>query len=180
MLYINEWLPNPLGSDTEGEWLELWNSGPAAVDLSGWVLLNAAGRRSSLSGIIEAGEHLVVSRPALKFPLRNRDETLFLHDASGRVADRAGFTVTAPEGQSFSRAAGGFYFAAPTPGVSNAPPPQTASVAQEFEFGVPLSAGAGAFEVVGAGIVMSLILSCAVLFAVKRDHDTSKLFFGRN
>ena len=35
---INEFLPNPDGTDTGNEYVELYNSGSASVDLSGWVL----------------------------------------------------------------------------------------------------------------------------------------------
>ena len=32
MIFINEWLPNPVGSDTQNEWIELWNSGVRYAD----------------------------------------------------------------------------------------------------------------------------------------------------
>jgi Lamin Tail Domain len=37
-IQINELLPNPSGTDSGSEWVELYNSGSSAVDLSGWWL----------------------------------------------------------------------------------------------------------------------------------------------
>jgi hypothetical protein len=34
---LNEFMPNP-DDGAHGEWVELYNSGPAAVDLAGWVV----------------------------------------------------------------------------------------------------------------------------------------------
>jgi|SRR3989344_2791847 len=178
MVYINEWLPNPSGSDAAGEWLELYNSGPSTVDLSGWSLTNAAGKHSFLGGTMEAGQYLLLRRPSLKFSLKNRDEMLSLHDASGRVVDQAGFQVTAPEGKSFGRSVtGSFVFGQPTPGAANMLLHQTASVGSAYTFGVPLTSGISTLEMAGAGVIMSLVLSFAILFAIKRDHDLSELFF---
>ena len=39
MVFINEWLPNPNGADAKGEFIELWNSGNAPINLSGWSVV---------------------------------------------------------------------------------------------------------------------------------------------
>ena len=39
---INEILPNPLGTDTGTEWVEIYNAGPGPVDLTGWAIDDAA------------------------------------------------------------------------------------------------------------------------------------------
>jgi hypothetical protein len=39
---INELLPNPAGTDTDNEWLELYNPGPGSVDMTGWAIDDAA------------------------------------------------------------------------------------------------------------------------------------------
>jgi hypothetical protein len=33
---VTEFMPNPAGTDTEREWMEIYNSGPDAVDLTNW------------------------------------------------------------------------------------------------------------------------------------------------
>ena len=40
-VYINEILPNPTGTDTGTERVEIYNAGPAAVDLTGWAIDDA-------------------------------------------------------------------------------------------------------------------------------------------
>jgi hypothetical protein len=52
---INEILYNPLGADEGNEWVELYNDGESAVDLSGWTILGSDG---SVKAIL----------PAIDFP----------------------------------------------------------------------------------------------------------------
>ncbi len=40
---VSEFLPNPLGSDAEGEWIELQNTVPTTLSLCGWELDDAEG-----------------------------------------------------------------------------------------------------------------------------------------
>ena len=40
-LYINEILPNPVGTDNGFEYVEIYNSGPNAVDMTGWAIDDA-------------------------------------------------------------------------------------------------------------------------------------------
>ena len=70
MVLISEWLPNPAGKDTEGEWVELWNGGPQPVNLHGWVLQGGREKKFSLTGkTIGAGEYLLVKKPELKLKM---------------------------------------------------------------------------------------------------------------
>jgi hypothetical protein len=41
-VFINELLPNPDGDDTGNEWVEIYNSGPGSVDMTGWAIDDAA------------------------------------------------------------------------------------------------------------------------------------------
>ncbi|MEE2787023.1 MAG: lamin tail domain-containing protein [Myxococcota bacterium] len=61
-LVITEIQDDPRGLDAEREYIELYNPGGAAIDLSGWWIQNCGTDRSELSGTIRAGEYLVVSR----------------------------------------------------------------------------------------------------------------------
>jgi len=49
-------LPNPVGSDDHGEWVELVNVTDETIDLTGWYLRDKANRKQTLSGEIQAGK----------------------------------------------------------------------------------------------------------------------------
>ena len=75
-IFITEILPNPFGSDTAGEFIELYNAGRREVDLTGWSLSNKDNKKVNLekiatSTIIKAGEYLAFFRPRTKIVLHN-------------------------------------------------------------------------------------------------------------
>lgn len=41
-VFINEILADPAGDDTGAEWIEIYNSGPGSVDMTGWAIDDAA------------------------------------------------------------------------------------------------------------------------------------------
>lgn len=86
-VYINEFEQNPAGSDFGNEWVELYNSGSSAVDVTGWVLTANGGNPQSktLSGSIPAGGYMVVSKSG-QF-LDNSGESLTLDDDTGTQVD---------------------------------------------------------------------------------------------
>ena len=87
MLFINEWLPNPVGNDIKGEFIELFNDNTASVNLDGWNLKNEAGKQFKLSGIIGPQGYLVLSRSKTKLALKNDGGALFLYDPQGVLQD---------------------------------------------------------------------------------------------
>ena len=52
---LNELLSNPEGDDADAEWVELFNRGGAAVDVSGWVVRAATKSTGGSSVTLEAG-----------------------------------------------------------------------------------------------------------------------------
>jgi len=82
---INEILPDPKGSDAEGEWIELYNYGSGRIDLSGWKIADFESEtrpRAFADGVrLSAGEYFVVGRA---------DSGLALNNAGDR---RRGFFV---------------------------------------------------------------------------------------
>jgi len=66
-LWISEVMYNPSGSDDGREWVELFNAGPQAVDLSGWSLGWGDGDYTEgqlqLSGLVDPGDTFVVGGP---------------------------------------------------------------------------------------------------------------------
>ena len=126
MLYINEWLPNPVGADATGEFVELYNSGVTAVALNGYALGIGTKKKYSLAGyVVPPGGYLMLKKPQSKLALKNTDGALFLYGPQGALVDHANFEGSAPEGKSFSRVsystapAQHFMFTDPTPGGRN-------------------------------------------------------------
>ena len=56
---------NEVSPRSDPEWVELYNSGPDAVDLTGWYLLDLKDNQESLSslGLVQANHYIVFSRP---------------------------------------------------------------------------------------------------------------------
>lgn len=195
MVYINEWLPNPIGKDTEGEFVEIFNSGPTALDVRGWRLEVKGGKKFYLSGQVGSGEFLVFKKPALKITLVNTDGGISLYDASGNLVDHQQFLGLAAEGKSYSRTLqdpakagpggqgasfGSFVFSEPTPGEQNRFLEQTALVSNVYPTSVPLNKQVGVFDFVLLTLGVSVVLTGLVMFVVKRNEDLSQLFFGRD
>lgn len=200
MVYINEWLPNPVGKDSDpstssgrvGEFAEIFNNGKEAVNLSGWYLKTTAKTKFVLSGEIKPGGFLVFKKPDLKLSLNNTDGQLFLYDAGGRQVDHQQFLGSAPEGKSYSRVGtrpnfqsenlGGqiFLFSEPTAGASNKFLEQTVLMANNYQPGVPLNKNLGFGDFFGLLLGSSVVLTGLIFFVVKKHEDLSKLFFRRD
>ncbi|MBI4094532.1 MAG: lamin tail domain-containing protein [Candidatus Liptonbacteria bacterium] len=178
MIFISEWLPNPVGKDSEGEWVELFNDGSAAVSLSGWRIENGAGGTFPLSGVIGAGEYRLWSRPALKLTLRNQNETLTLYDGHAALVHQSSFKGTAQEGKSVNLLRGRFLFGAPTPGAENSA--QNAALIQNVHAaGVPLRAASlGALDITGLALGVGVLFAVGVLYILRRNEHLYKFFFG--
>ncbi len=170
MVLINEWLPNPVGSDAAGEWLELWNGGPAQ-SLSGWQLADKSGKRFTLGSDARVGSDgfLVLPRAETKLTLRNSDERLSLYDAQGRLADTAVFPGAAPEGKSVSRLGDLFLLTEPTPGAANASPAELAESA--YVAGQILNPGPVWLSVSGLTLLLGAALAAISFFIFKQTHD---------
>ncbi|MFH1170992.1 MAG: lamin tail domain-containing protein [bacterium] len=120
-IVLNEILPNPTGSDEEGEFLELRNIGKTAVDLDGWKITNTTKEYVlSSSTILSAGDVRVFFRKETGIALKNSGKNeLFLVDPFGNVQNGVAYDL-APEGKSFSRTdVGSWQWTDPTPGEMN-------------------------------------------------------------
>ena len=75
-------LPDPVGTDRVHELVTLLNTTAAAIDLTGWRLVDAAGGRQNLSGTVAAGAVVqVTAQGALQ--LGNQGDTIIPVDGSG-------------------------------------------------------------------------------------------------
>ncbi len=181
MIYINEWLPNPIGKDTEGEWVEIFNSGGETVNLTGWYLQAKSKTTFSLFGEIEPREFLVFQKPELKVSLNNTDGRVFLFDNQSRLIDSQEFLGLAPEGKSYGRTIDGeFFFLDPTPGVENKFLEGTGLISDNYLAGVVSSQHLGFGEVLALTLVSAAVLVGFLFFAIKKHESSSKLLFGRD
>ena len=99
-VFMNEILANEVGSDPIGEFVELVNTGTAAVNLNGWSIYDSAGLRHTFSGLtIDVGRSVVVFGGAAAIPvgltnavaastgtlgLSNSGDSVILKDSAGR------------------------------------------------------------------------------------------------
>lgn len=75
-IIISEILPNPIGVDKDGEWIEFFNSGDKRVNLRGWILTSSAktsGKQYLFSGdnFIEPNGYLLIKRSQSNLVLAN-------------------------------------------------------------------------------------------------------------
>ncbi len=124
-IVINELLPNPAGSDTSTEFIELQNTGTDSVDLAGWQLDDADGGSApytiTTATILNGGSIKSFSRADTKLALNNTGDSVRLLDPSGVVKSSYTYSSSVPEGQSYNRAGEGSYSISTTltPGAAN-------------------------------------------------------------
>jgi len=88
MVYIKEFLPNPAGSDKEGEWIRLINTGEETITIGGWRVFDEAEKAFifDASQQLPAGGELVLSYAQTGITLNNNGETITLiNDEKGIV-----------------------------------------------------------------------------------------------
>lgn len=79
-LRVTEFLSSP----SEGsEWIEIWNSGTEEIVLDGVTVTDASKKITTLSGILGAGDYMLVENP--KGKLNNTDDTITLTLPDGQV-----------------------------------------------------------------------------------------------
>jgi len=108
-VFINEFLPNPSGTDTGKEFVEIVNGSNAIVNLTGWTLGDAlASARHTFDGIrLEPGEAVVVfdsgdhadvtnavNADTGKLSLNNAGDVITLADSNGMPISRVEYSST--------------------------------------------------------------------------------------
>lgn len=120
-LRISEVLPNPEGSDTEGEFVELKNSGKSVVNLHGWSLTNKRTMYTfNRDFLLDAGEYAALYRPVTRITLRNSgEEYVALVDPWKKTISSIRFDHS-KSGASYSRdAKNRWHWVTPTPDEAN-------------------------------------------------------------
>ncbi len=100
---INEFVPKGT------EWVELYNAGTTAQDLTGWQLTNGSGFTDTLTPTLTAGAFAVIDN---SFSLDNSGDAIYLYDDVGTLIDsvaygNVGGAPLAEVGHSAARLAGG-------------------------------------------------------------------------
>ncbi len=95
-IVISEILPNPVGNDQTGEWIELSNLGNEAVSLAGWQLDDIEGGSRPYSfpdaTVLASGEYLIFPREVTKIALNNSGtEQVRLFNDAGQLVDSLEF-----------------------------------------------------------------------------------------
>jgi hypothetical protein len=131
-ILINEVLPNPSGASTElGEWIELYNTSTAEVDLSGWQLddIKDAGTRSFVippGTKIAPGGFLIFEKRTTGVGLNNSYDMVRLINNSAVEIDNFEYEL-AKEDLSFARTPDGasaWIETSPSKGSANPKPPE--------------------------------------------------------
>jgi PKD repeat protein len=121
-IIISELLPNPEGSDEEGEWIELYNEGGAGANLLNWRIEDKSKKSFEFDSDFYLGANMfyLLERPESKISLNNSDEVIRLYNNLGGLADEIEYEK-AVEGQSFARSANGAWVwtSILTPGEEN-------------------------------------------------------------
>jgi hypothetical protein len=184
MIYINEWLPNPVGNDATGEFIELYNSGAAVASLDGYALSDGAKKTFKLDGYnIPPGGYLVLKHAQDKLTLKNTDGAVSLYGLDGQMVDSASFAGAAPEGKSYSRVdysaapIAHFAFEYPTPGAANEVIDTTVRT-NSYPIGVPLSPQLSLAGFAGLMVSVASFFLLFFIYVIQKNRNISKFLFG--
>lgn len=121
MIIFSEVLPNPSGKDTEGEFIELYNSGNAPASLAGWSIKDASEKTYMFSNqTVSARGFFVLKYSTSKISLNNTGEIIVLYDAQGVEQSRLSWNENiADDVAVISTDSGSALTSQPTPGAQN-------------------------------------------------------------
>jgi PKD repeat protein len=102
---ITEIYPNPPGSDSKDEFIELYNSGAETTDITNWKLGDGSSKRYTIKeGNIAPGAYIVLKRAMTSIALNNSGgDEVGLYDPNGAIVEKAQYKGSAAEGESWSR-----------------------------------------------------------------------------
>ncbi|PJA90390.1 MAG: hypothetical protein CO137_00420 [Candidatus Magasanikbacteria bacterium CG_4_9_14_3_um_filter_32_9] len=111
-IIINEFLPNPIGADTENEFIELYNADSKTIDLSGWQIGDDSTKKYTIDNIVlKAGEYLTFFRTKSKIALNNTGgDSVKLYNVNNALVDSVEYNEKANDGMSYNRSAEGWFW----------------------------------------------------------------------
>jgi len=123
-IIISEFMPNPEGTDTENEWIELYNQSDQIANLTNWQIDDQEDGSSPFifpsNSLIGPKQFLVLRRPITKIALNNDNDQVRLLYPDGSLATEVNYLAEKKQG--FSVAFDGYdYFWTKiiTPGSAN-------------------------------------------------------------
>lgn len=123
-IWLSEFLPNPKGSDTENEFIEIYNAGPNEINLISWFLDDCENQGSRSyqfpkNKIIKVGEYLSFPYQETKISLNNNKDCVRLLWPNEQAIDEVTYN-SPPEGASFNKTSNGWRWSlSPTPDEPN-------------------------------------------------------------
>ena len=105
-IIINEILPNPVGEDSEEEWIELYNKGTKSVNLLNWQLDDEAGGSKVFlfneDNWLNSKNYLLINRVESNLALNNSEDQVRLFNKNGQQIDSVNYK-NAVENYAFAR-----------------------------------------------------------------------------
>ncbi len=122
-IFISEVLPSPEGSDTENEFIELFNANNFIADISGFKIRDTIGTVKTftipIGTKIPANGFLAFKSSQTKISLNNSGDGVEMLDPSGKIIDSTNFGKSQPS-QSWSKIEDAWVWTAkPTPNQAN-------------------------------------------------------------
>lgn len=131
-LVINELLPNPIGDDATGEFIELWNGSNHPIDLKGVSLADKSNTKFVFAdtNVIEAGAYLSLPQSVTDIVLNNDTDAVSLSAPDQSQIDHTEYSAS-KEGLAWARFSTGWqYTSQATSGSANVLPENHPPVAQ--------------------------------------------------
>jgi PKD repeat protein len=123
-IVINEIMPNPEGSDSEGEFIELFNSGTNDINIISWTVDDSEGGSKPYAFKIDTwlrgGEYFLLERNESGLALNNTADAARLYNDLQEIIDEIEYEKVV-EGESYARGQNGkwFWTSVITPGEEN-------------------------------------------------------------
>ncbi len=110
-LELIEVYPNTNGSDSTEEYVQIKNTGTESVNLKGWILKDASGKKFTLTQdeLLAAGATRQLGRPETNITLNNDEEELILLAPDEQIVDHVTYT-SAPKGGVYHRSEDGWHW----------------------------------------------------------------------
>ena len=153
---INEWEANPPGSDTNMEWVEIYNPTAVSVDIGNWMLMDSYYNNNTVSipddTVIEPGEYLTINWTNRSL-INSHYCSISLLDSTGQEVDRTNAAKDSEnDDRCWARLPSGkdldidsdWKFQKATPGLSNGGQPCEIYAGESLGLQFNLSAGCSA------------------------------------
>lgn len=126
-ILITEIMPNPIGSDTDEEWIEIYNSSTKPVNLLDWLIDDEEGGSKPYKIkndiLLESNQYYLIDREDSKIGLNNTGDKARIFNNFDKLIDQINYEK-AYEGESYARGKNGewFWTTIVTPGKDNYDP----------------------------------------------------------